>query len=193
MSNKVEIKLNMSAETAARFSAITDSMNLTNEQALAYLLDLYDKVNPERDGFPEKRPLASRLHTRVRPEIKAKLRQLADEYGLSCDQMLSVLIDVHDQRPEHASDRTERQADAKDACGDKECTAKATEDGGDPMARLETALDMIRGAFLEMAAGNEEVKALREQLAQSQAETRKAKEAYQRKLQSIASQLNDLA
>lgn len=183
--NKVDLSLHMSKETALRFNAITGAMNLTNKQALSYLLDLYDKVGPKRDGFPEKRRTESHLHTCVQPEIKTKFRQLASEYNLSYDQLLTMLIDTHDQCPECADSLTERQTDAM--------ATEAGDAGNSPMARLKAALNMIHGAFLDMATGNEEVKALREQLAQSQAETRRAKETYQRKLQAIAAQLSDLA
>lgn len=64
---------------------------------------------------------------------------------------------------------------------------------GNAMAQLETALDMIRSAFLSLSSEGSEVASLREQLALSQAETRKAEETYRRKLQAIAAQLQDLA
>lgn len=184
--NKVDFSLSMSKETAARFSAVTNAMNLTNEQALSYLLDLHDEVKPNRDSFPEKRRTESHLHTCVQPEIRSKFRQLAREYGLSSDQLLTMLIDTHDERPGRESGQVERQASA-------ESTKAEGREAGDAMAELEAALDMVRNAFLRMASESEEVKALREQLAQSQAETRKAKEAYQQKLQAIAEQLQNLA
>ena len=193
--NKVDLSLNMSVETAARFVAITDAMNFTNEQALSYLLDLHDKVGPKRDGFPEKRRTQSHLHTCVQPEIRSKFRQLAREYDLSYDQLLTMLIDLHDERPERASGPAERPDGAEDAGtgGTEGVATMAGHAGGDAMAKLETALDMIRDAFLSAASESDEVNALREQLAQSQAETRKAKAAYQRKLRAVAAQLQELA
>lgn len=193
--NKVDFALNMSKETAARFSAVTDTMRLTNEQALSYLLDLHDKVGPKQDGFPEKRRTESHLHTCVRPEIKTKFRQLASEYGLSNDQLLTILIDMHDERPRCASGLAGWQAGvgaAKTEGGNCDADMTRRANGG-AMAQLETALSMIRDAFQSMASESEEVKALREQLAQSQAETQKAKAEYQRKLQAIAAQLQNLA
>ena len=200
MADKVSVSLNMSVETAARFGAITDSLRFTNEQALIYLLDLHDKMKPEREGFPGKRPLESHLHTCVRPEIKSKFRQLAIEYGLNGDQMLSVLIDIHDQCPGCAASqlawsagmdaaRTKRPGSA--AITETKSAAATTGKSGDAIDRLEAALDMICDAFLSVASDGTETASLREQLAQSQAETRKAKAAYQRTLQAIATQLQD--
>lgn len=210
--NKVDFSLKMSKETALRFNAITDAMNLTNEEALSYLLDLYDKVKPELNGLPGKCPLDSHLHTCVRPEIRAKFRQLAQEYGLSYDQMLSVLIEVHDRCPECMASQaawdsgmaaagdaagTEGSGDAMDGpeagTAAESGTSAESGDSGDAMAKLEAALAMIHDAFLSMASGGDEVASLREQLARSQAEARKAKETYQRKLQAIAAQLQELA
>lgn len=183
--SKVDLFLRMSKETADRFSAFTDTMHMTNEQAINYLLDLHDKVGPKQDGFPEKRRTSSNLHTCVRPEIKTKFNKLASEYALSCDQLLTILIDMYDKCPECETGQAKRQADAED-------TKAEGGETGDAMAELEAALDMVRNAFLRMTSESEEVKTLREQLAQSQAETRKAKEAYQRKLQAIVARLQDL-
>lgn len=183
--NKISISINMSVETAARFNAITDAMRLTNEQALTYLLDLHDKVGPKLDSFPERRPLESHLHTCVRPEVKAKLRQLAQEYGLTVDQTISILIDIHDQRPERAASQAAR--------GSGMDAAEAGDTGRDPMAQMDAALDAIRRALQGMTSNDAEIASLREQLARSRAETQAAKEAYRRKLQAVTEQLRDLA
>lgn len=193
--SKVDLSFGISKEAAAHLSAITDTMNLTNEQAIEYLLELHDKVKPERNCSPKKCPFESHLHTCVRPEIKAKFRQLAREYGLSFGQLFSVLVDVYKQCPEYMASQTMWNSDMEAAktgnTTETENTAEA-KGAGNAMAELETALDMIRSAFLRMSSESEEVKTLREQLAQSQAETRKAKEAYQRKLQAIMEQLQGL-
>ena len=189
--NKVDFSLPMSKETITRFGEITDAMNLTNEQTIIYLLDLHDKVGPRRDGLPEKRPTESRLHTCVRPEIKAKFRQLAGEYGLNSDQLLRILIDMHDQCPGCASGPAEQQTGAEAPVAESAPVAKGPD--RDPMSKLEAALAMIRDAFLSATSESEEVKTLREQLAKSQAETRKVKDAYQEMLQTITARLQDLA
>lgn len=187
--NKVDLAFNMSKETAARFNAITEKLRFTNEEAIEYLLDLHDKVKPERNDIPEKCPLGTHLHTCVRPEIKTKFRQLAQEYGLSFSQMFSVLVDIYDQRPECVAGQAAWGSDVE-AAGDEDATGTMDADGA--LSKLEDALEMIRDAFLSVASGGGEVASLREQLARSRAETQAAKETYQRKLQAIAAQLQEL-
>lgn len=49
MAKKVDFSLKLSAETVERFDSLADRMQFTRAQTLTYLLDLYDKVEPERD------------------------------------------------------------------------------------------------------------------------------------------------
>jgi len=189
MTNKVDFSLKVSAETAARFDAVADSLRFTREQTLTYLLDLYNKVKPERAGFPRKRPVESHLHTRVQPDVKSKFYRLAREYGLNRDQMLSVLIDIHDQCPERAAGRLTWSS----GMGAARTGTTAAEDAGDAMAQVDAALDVIRRAFRGMDSGNGEIASLREQLARSRAEAREAEETYRRKLLAIAARLRELA
>lgn len=204
MAKKVDFSLKLSIETAERFDSLADRMQFTRAQVLTYLLDLYDKVEPERAGFPRKRPAEFHFHTCVRPEVRTKFYRLAQEYDLNRDQMLSVLLDIHDQCPEcKASQLTWSSgmgaARAKDVASEAEGAAKAREavpaagKAGDAMAEVDTALDTIRRAFRSMASDGAEIASLREQLARSRAETRKAEAAYRQTLQIITAQLRDLA
>lgn len=95
-------------------------------------------------------------------------------------------------------------ARAKDVASEAEGAAKtreavpapktaAVEMAGDAMVEVNAALDAIRRAFRSMASDGAEVASLREQLARSRAETRKAEAAYRQTLQIITAQLRDLA
>ena len=200
MGNKVDFSLKVSSETAVRFDAVANGMRFTREQTLTYLLDLYDKVKPERAGFPRKRPAESHLHTHVRPEVRSKFYQLAREYGLNRDQMLSVLIDIHDQCPECAAGQLTwssgmgaaraRETGRAAICAKAE---NAAGKAGDAMAQVDAALDTIRRAFRSMASEGGEIVSLREQLARSRAETEKAREMYRQTLQAVTVRLQDLA
>lgn len=110
--------------------------------------------------------------------------------GLNFGQMFSVLVDVYDQCPECTANLSAWSSDVDAA---KAEDVPENGDAGDTMAQLEAALDMIRSAFLSLSSEGSEDASLREQLARSQAETRKAEETYRRKLRAIAAQLQDLA
>lgn len=204
MAKKVDFSLKLSVETAERFDSLANRMQFTRAQTLTYLLDLYDKVEPERAGFPRKRPAEFHFHTCVRPEVRTKFRQLAQEYDLNRDQMLSVLLDIHDQCPGCAASQLTWSsgmgtARAKEAAPTVEGTAKvkkpspAAGKAGDTMAEVDAALDTLRRAFRSMATDGAEVASLREQLARSRAETREVEAVYRRTLQAVTAQLRNLA
>lgn len=115
--------------------------------------------------------------------------------------MLSVLIDIHDQCPECAASQLTWSSGMGAARARETCHAgragtgitAAAEDAGGTMAQVDAALDTIRRAFRSMASDGAEIASLREQLARSRAETRKAEETYRRKLQAVTERLRDLA
>lgn len=201
MSNKIDFTLKLSIETAQRFDNIADSLRFTREQTLTYLLDLYDKVKPEKAGFPRKHPVETNIHTLVQPEVRTKFRQLSQEYGLNRDQMLTVLLDIYNQCPERKASQltwssgmgTTRTRKFNSTTDTETGSAAAAGKASDAMAEVDAALDTIRRAFRDMAHNDPEIVSLREQLAQSQAETRKAKEAYRQLFQTVTAQLRDLA
>lgn len=195
MANKVEFSLKLSAETAARFEAVAGSLCFTRAQTLTYLLDLYDTVEPERAGFPRKRPIEAHIHTYVQPEVRSKFRRLTEEYGLNRDQMLSVLLDIYDQCPRCTASQltwSSGMGAARVRKSDSTPTTEAETDG-EIMSEVDAALDTLRRAFRRMASGDTEIASLREQLAQSRAETQKAEAAYQRMLQAVTARLQDFA
>jgi len=99
MKKLIEMDMQISAETADRFSLAAKELCLSRIQTIAYLTRLYVLATPGSMDKRPKRTYNKSLHAKVLPETKAVLDELRVKYNMNRDQAVAALLDLHESRP----------------------------------------------------------------------------------------------
>lgn len=185
-----------SKDTLDRLAGLARSINATDENALAYLLDFHEKASA--GDIAGQSPREACPHACIEPEIWDRIERAAAGQGVGIGQLLTAILDGRDRSGDVPCGRSGPESAAKpEAGGSAEHPAKRMSRHArqmeDALAAVQDAFrKTVREGIRQAESDRDEIRSLRDQLAAAEANAEKAREnnrEIQDRLTQLAAQL----